>query len=413
MKKVAIIGGGAAGALAGIRASERGLDVTIFEKNEKIGKKVFITGKGRCNVTNACDAEEFFEHITGNKKFLYSSFYGFDNHAIMELVEKYGCPLKVERGNRVFPVSDHSSDVISALKKALADKGCKIIYNEKIESIKQNQEGSGFFIKNSNHKKYKFDAVIIATGGKSYPLTGSTGDGYKFAKSLGHTVTELRPSLLPLKIKEDWCPTLQGLSLKNVTLTMMNGKKKVFSEMGEMLFTHEGVSGPLVLTASSVYARLKDTSDVKLYLDLKPAITSEQFDKRLQREFEEGNQKHLKNILNSVYPSKMADLIPYLSEVDGNKKANIISKEERLRIVNITKRLEMTVTGTAAFEEAIVTCGGVSLKEVNPSTMESKIVPDLYFAGEILDLDAHTGGYNLQIAWSTGYLAGDSVCMDV
>lgn len=434
-KKIAIIGAGPAGVMAGITASKRGLDVIIFERNEKIGKKLFITGKGRCNLTNACEAEEFFEHLNGNKKFMYSAFYGFDNRSVMDFIEENGCPVKIERGNRVFPVSDHSCDVIQALKNALKDTNCKVRLNEKIESISVKKE-SGFVKKESDsdnkeicpgesqsektifvletseHKKYEFDGLILATGGKSYTSTGSTGDGYKFAKAFGHTITNLRPSLLPLKIKEEWCPMLQGLSLKNVSLTMMNGKKKVFSEMGEMLFTHEGVSGPLVLTASSFYARLKETENVELILDLKPALTTEQLDKRFQREFEGGNLKQLHNILPALYPARLATIIPDLADVDRYKKVNTISREERNRLVSVTKGIKMTVTGTASFEEAIITCGGVSLKEVNPSTMESKLVPGLFFAGEILDLDAHTGGYNLQIAWSTGHLAGENILSD-
>lgn len=442
MSKIAVIGGGAAGMMAAIRAAERGHKVTVFEKNEKLGKKVYITGKGRCNVTNACDAEEFFEHVTGNAKFFYSAFYGFDNQAVMDLIEKAGCPLKTERGNRVFPVSDHSSDVIKALRGRMEQLGCDIRYKTQIkklltqdyinESVEISPETNSavddvsWNKKDSKKKKNKyekqitgvvtaddrkdfFDAVILATGGVSYPSTGSTGDGHSFAKELGMQVTELKPSLVPFEIKEKWCERLQGLALKNVTATLYIDGKKVFSQMGELLFTHFGVSGPLILTASSVLAQKKKYNDVMLTIDLKPALTEEQFDKRLLREFEEAQNKQLKNILPAVYPSSLATLIPELSEVDETKPVHSVTREERERLVKCTKKLELTVRGTRGFAEAIITSGGVDLKEINPSTMECKRIKGLYIAGELLNLDAHTGGYNLQIAWSTGYLAGESV----
>lgn len=431
MSKVAVIGGGAAGMMAAIRAAEKGHKVTVYEKNEKLGKKVYITGKGRCNVTNACDAEEFFEHVTGNAKFFYSAFYGFDNHSVMELIEKSGCPLKTERGNRVFPVSDHSSDVIKALRNRMESLGCEIRYHNSVKQIftedyrevddsceegteakkkkKVKYESEVKGIVNSEGKKEFYDSVILATGGVSYPSTGSTGDGHKFATELGLKVTELKPSLVPFEIKEKWCTKLQGLALKNVSATLHVDGKKVFSQMGEMLFTHFGVSGPLILTASSALAQCKNYNSVMLTIDLKPALSKEQFDKRVLRELEEGHNKQLKNILPTMFPSGLAALIPELIEVDETKPAHSVTREERERIVSITKEMKLTVLGTRGFEEAIITCGGVDLKEINPSTMECKRIKDLYIVGELLNLDAHTGGYNLQIAWSTGYLAGDSV----
>lgn len=406
--------------IAAIAAAELGADVTVYEKNEKLGKKLFITGKGRCNVTNDCDPENFFEHVmNSNKKFLYSSYYGFDNNAVMSFFENNGCRLKVERGNRVFPVSDHSSDIIKTLKDRLNELNVQVCLNSEIKGINSftDENGNRTFASvsvktGSSLKDVSFDAVIVATGGVSYPITGSTGDGHKFAAGNGHTVTELKPSLCPLLCREKWCANLAGLSLKNVTATLESDGKKVYKEMGEMLFTHTGVSGPLILTASSVLANLKNANNVKLYIDLKPALSDEQFDRRLIRELEEGNLKEIKNILPKIYPSSLVPVILELSKVDGYKKANVISASERKEILKVTKNLELTVTGTASFDEAIITKGGISLKEVNPSTMESKIVKNMYFAGEILDLDAQTGGYNLQIAWSTGHLAGENAASE-
>ncbi|MBQ7765549.1 MAG: NAD(P)/FAD-dependent oxidoreductase [Lachnospiraceae bacterium] len=446
MSKIAVIGGGAAGMMAAIRAAERGHHVTIYEKNEKLGKKVYITGKGRCNVTNACDAETFFEHITGNAKFFYSAFYGFDNFRVMELLEKLGCPLKTERGNRVFPISDHSSDVIKALRKYIEKLNCQVCYNTPVKALlteeyKDNDtafyEGNNVYeygfpekaednkrsekkkknkyvqkivgVELAGGKKVFYDNVILATGGVSYPSTGSTGDGHRFAKELGLNVTECKPSLVPFEVKEEWCGRLQGLALKNVTATLYVDGKKVFSQMGELLFTHFGVSGPLILTASSVLAQKKNANDVMLTIDLKPALTEEQLDKRFLKEFEEGHNKQLKNILSSLYPSGLAAIMPKLAGVEESKPAHSITREERERLVRNTRELKLTVIGTRGFAEAIITSGGIDLKEVNPSTMECKTVKNLYVAGELLNLDAHTGGYNLQIAWSTGYLAGDCV----
>ena len=425
MSNIAVIGGGAAGMMAAVRAAERGHNVTIYEKNEKLGKKVYITGKGRCNVTNACEAEAFFEHVMGNAKFFYSAFYGFDNFQVMELLERIGCPLKTERGNRVFPVSDHSSDVIKALRLYLEKLGCDIRYKtavkglisesfikencEEVSSSKNKYEQRIKGVITATGEKEYYDSVILATGGVSYPSTGSTGDGHRFAEDLGLKVTELKPSLVPFEVKEEWCERLQGLSLKNVTAILYVDGKKVFSQMGEMLFTHFGVSGPLILTASSELAQKKNNSEVILTINLKPALTEEQLDKRFLKEFETGHNKQLKNILPALYPTSLAGLMPELAGVDESKPAHSVTREERERLVRNTRELTMTVTGTRGFAEAIITAGGVDLKEVNPSTMECKRVKGLYVVGELLNLDAHTGGYNLQIAWSTGHLAGDCV----
>jgi len=437
MSKIAVIGGGAAGMMAAIRALEKGHQVTLFEKNEKLGKKLYITGKGRCNVTNACETDVFFTHMNGNAKFLYSSFYAFDNQAVQEYIQKAGCPLKVERGNRVFPVSDHSSDVIKALRQRLEKLGCEILYKSEIKELlaedmpcetdeflsednskdngknKKSKKKKGYEkfvtgVKTGDGKKYFFDSVIVATGGVSYPVTGSTGDGYKFGRKLGLDIVEPVPSLVPFETKETWAHSLQGLALKNVTATLFADGKKVFSQMGELLFTHFGISGPLILTASSELAR-KKARDVKVILDLKPAIDAAQFDKRLIREFEENHKKQVKNIMPGIYPARLGEVILELAGIDGERSAYTVTKPEREALVRLTKELPLTITGTRGFDEAIITCGGIALKEVNPSTMECKTVKGLYFAGEVLDLDAHTGGYNLQIAWSTGYLAGDSV----
>ena len=451
MSEVIVIGGGAAGMMAAIAASERGHHVVLLEKNEKLGKKLFITGKGRCNVTNAADMETLFAHVCSNAKFLYSAFYGFDNRAVMELVEKAGCPLKIERGERVFPVSDHSSDVIAALTRILKQNGVEIRLHAEVQELlcKAMPETDGgqhiWGVELADGRKLHADAVIICTGGLSYASTGSTGDGLRFAEETGHKVTECRPSLVPLQIAQDWCRELMGLSLKNVELRMVCGKKECYREQGEMLFTHFGVSGPLVLTASCYlgsvqkkskkskgsknedsrkYGRTENvgqksgqtveeladgTESVQLYIDLKPALSEEQLDKRLLRDFDEQKNKQFKNALGGLFPAKLIPVMVMLSGIDRDKKVNEISKEERKSFVQLIKNLPLTVTGTRPFAEAIITQGGVSVKNINPSTMESKLIKGLYFAGEVLDLDAHTGGFNLQIAWSTGHLAGESI----
>lgn len=404
-KHVIVIGGGAAGTMAAYMAAKNGHKVTLFEKNEKIGKKIFITGKGRCNVTNACDITDFFENIPTNSKFLYSAVYSFTNQDVIDFFVEAGCPLKVERGDRVFPVSDHSSDVISALKRKLNEVLVDIKLNTEVkELILSEGKVTGVILKDG--KKVLADAVVVATGGISYPTTGSTGDGYQWAGECEHKIVEPVPALVPLETKEDWTKSLQGLSLKNVSLSFRNGKKTIYEGFGEMMFTHFGITGPLVLSASSY---LKNTNGVQAFLDLKPALTKEQLDKRILREFDENKNKQFKNSINGLFPAKMVPVMLSLSGINPDKKVNEISKEERKFFVDLIKELPMTITGTRDFKEAIITRGGVSVKDVNPSTMESKKIKDLYFAGEVLDVDGLTGGFNLQIAWSTGALAGNNI----
>ncbi len=417
MSKILVIGGGAAGMMAAAAASDRGHHVVLFEKNEKLGKKVFITGKGRCNVTNAADIETLLANVCTNEKFLYSAFYGYDNQAVMKFLEAAGCPLKVERGDRVFPVSDHSSDVIAAFQRYLKKQGVDIQLNAEVKCLlwETEPEAKVTGVQLKNGQKIMADAVIVCTGGLSYPSTGSTGDGLNWAEETGHKITECRPSLVPLETAEEWCRDLMGLSLKNVSLRMVCGKKELYHEQGEMLFTHFGVSGPLVLTASCYLKKIcpgkktQPAEPVKLYLDLKPALAEEQLDKRILRDFEEQKNKQFKNALGGLFPSKLIPVMVMLSDIDGEKKVNEITREERKSFVNLIKNLPLKVTGTRSYAEAIITQGGVSVKDVDPSTMESKRMKSLYFAGEVLDLDAHTGGFNLQIAWSTGHLAGESV----
>ena len=433
MAEIVIIGGGAAGMMAAIAAAradqENRNHVTLLEKNEKLGKKLFITGKGRCNVTNACETEALFNNIMEHAKFLYSAIYGFDNQAVMSFFEEKGCPLKIERGQRVFPESDHSSDIIKALEQELKRAGVKVLLDREVKKInlrqlvqdetedtkkskkklKQTSEvlNIEFFDKTNNKKDVlSADRIVVATGGISYVLTGSTGDGYRFAKSCRHTVTSLSPALVPFTIGEEWCLSLQGLSLKNVQATVEADGKMIYSDFGEMLFTHYGVSGPLMLSASSHYVH-KNCDGAKLYIDLKPALTAEQLDKRILREFDENKNKQFKNAINHLFPAKLLPIMPMLAQIDPDKKVHEITKEERERFIGVIKHMELTITGVRDYNEAIITKGGVATNEVNPSTMESKLVKGLYFAGEVLDVDALTGGFNLQIAWSTGYLAGN------
>ncbi len=412
-KKVLVIGGGAAGMMAAIAAAKEGASVTLLEKNEKTGKKLFITGKGRCNLTNACGDEEFFQSVVSNEKFLYSAFYTLDNRAVMEFFEKAGCRLKTERGNRVFPVSDHSSDVIAALNNRMRKEGIRVLLNTAVSEILTEKEVAKnksrvMGVKLTDGKVLPADAVIIATGGKSYESTGSDGDGYRFAEKAGHTIREVKPALAPFTVKEEWCKSLQGLSLRNVSATLICKKKKLYEGFGEMLFTHFGVSGPLILSASSYYAKKINNMPAQLHIDLKPALSREQLDKRILRDFDENKNRQFKNSLNGLLPAKMIPVMIQISGIPPEKPVNEITKEERTRLLECLKNLALTVTGTRGFSEAIVTQGGVHVKEINPSTMESKLVGGLYFAGEILDTDAMTGGFNLQIAWSTGYLAGIS-----
>lgn len=403
--KVAVIGGGPAGIIAAGAAAERGHDVLLFEKNEQLGKKLFITGKGRCNITNAAPVEEFFDNIVTNRNFLYSSLYTFDNNAIIDLLGRYGLSTKVERGNRVFPKSDKSSDVIKAFKRYLDQVGVDIRLNSEVSHIKYDGESFTVFIKNGG--EFTFDRLVVTTGGKSYPATGSTGDGYLFAKSVGHTITELRPSLVPIELSDSWVKELMGLSLKNVSLTAYQGKKEVHSEFGEMVFTHYGISGPIVLSMSNYVNDIR--SDLRLTLDLKPALDEEKLDARIIRDFNQFSNKQLKNALNDLLPQR---LIPWVIEASGiypDKVVHQITKEERESLVTALKNFPLHFKGFRPIDEGIVTSGGVNVKEINPSTMESKIIPGLFFAGEIIDVDALTGGYNLQIAYSTGYLAGINV----
>lgn len=399
--KVGIIGGGPAGIMAAGIAASRGLDVILIEKNERIGKKLFITGKGRCNITNAAPIEDFFDSIITNKNFLYSSLYSFTNEDIINLLGDYGLRTKIERGNRVFPESDKSSDVIKAFTKFLNDKNVEILLNSKVEKIIYKNNSFSVYI---GDKEYIFDKLVIATGGKSYPATGSTGDGYVFAKRIGHTITEIKPSLVPIEINAPWIKDLQGLSLRNVNLKVYNGKKLLHEEFGEMVFTHYGISGPIVLSISN-YIHNKN-GDIRLSLDLKPSLDNEKLDNRIIRDFEKYSNKQLKNALNDLIPQRLIPWIIEYSDIDPEKVVNQITKEERTRLYTTIKNFDMEFKAFRPIEEAIITSGGVSVKEIDPSTMESKLVPNLFFAGEIIDVDALTGGFNLQIAFSTGYLAG-------
>jgi hypothetical protein len=457
MADIVIVGAGAAGMMSAVAAAKANNqnNVILIEKNEKLGKKVFITGKGRCNVTNACEVEALFGNVMEHSKFLYSAIYGFDNQAVMRFFEEAGCPLKTERGQRVFPVSDHSSDIIKTLEMELKKLKVKILLNTEVKKLltsksDDDNDGNSDEIKNiendkyskkksSNKKKIKFtsvitgaevydktakrkyvinaDRMIVATGGCSYVLTGSTGDGYRFAKECGHSIVETSPSLVPFSIAEKWCYELQGLSLRNVKATVTVDGKQIYSDFGEMLFTHYGVSGPLILSASSYYVHNiskpdVNNKDVKLYIDLKPALTYEQLDKRILREFDDNKNKQFKNVISSLFPSKLVPVMPMLADISPDRKVNEVTREERERFVNVIKNMELTITGTRDYNEAIITKGGISTNEISPSTMESKLVKGLYFAGEVLDLDALTGGFNLQIAWSTGYLAGQSAVVD-
>lgn len=405
---VAVIGGGAAGMMAAIVAARKGHKVQLFEKNEKLGKKVYITGKGRCNITNAADLEQIFANVVTNRKFLYSAFYGFDNQQTIQFFEELGVRTKIERGDRVFPVSDKSSDVIQGMQRELKRLGVKLHLSTEVAGIRHN-DGQVEGILLSDGAFIPAGAVIVATGGLSYPSTGSTGDGYRFAKEMGHTVTKLSPSLVPFQIKEEFVREMQGLSLKNVSLKLYAGKKKIYDDFGEMLFTHFGVSGPLILSASSCVSKYLDKQEITLVLDLKPALSAEQLDARIVRDFSEMQNKQFKNGLDKLLPKKMIPVVLALSEIDPNKPIHSVTKEERQRIVTLLKSMELHLEGLRGYNEAIITKGGISVKEINPGTMESNLVQGVYFVGEVLDLDALTGGYNLQIAWSTAYAAGSQV----
>ena len=399
--------------MAAITAARRGFKVTLVEKNEKLGKKLFITGKGRCNITNAGDSEDLFNSIVTNRKFMFSSFNGFSNYDTLGFFDELGLHIKIERGNRVFPESDHSSDVIGALNRELKRLSVDVRLNTEVKDIIVNDgKATGVVIKCSGKEStIQADNVIVATGGNSYQSTGSTGDGYRFARKLGHSVTPILPALVPFNVAEDWESDLQGLSLKNVSIVVLDGKQEIYSDFGEMLFTHFGVSGPLILSASSFAARRIKEHPLKLVIDLKPALSQEQLDERILRDFDEEKNKAFKNSLDKLLPKKMIPVIVRLSDIDGNKKVNEITKQERQKLVSLIKGLELTITGLRGFNEAIITQGGINVREINPTTMESKLVKNLYFAGEVLDVDALTGGFNLQVAWSTGYAAADHLVM--
>lgn len=415
MSNIVVVGGGAAGMMGALIAAEGDNHVVLLEKNEKLGKKLFITGKGRCNITNDCDVEELLKNVVTNEKFLYSSLYGFDSQTTQQFFEKLGVQLKIERGNRVFPASDHSSDVIKVLQNAMIRQGVEIRTGCEVTKILTEEKqgvvsASGVVL--ADGKKIQADKILLATGGISYPLTGSTGEGHKIAERTGHTVTEMFPALVPLKIREEWCHTLMGLSLKNVKVSFGTEKKQIYEEFGEMLFTHYGVSGPIVISASSYLTKKLKSQELTMYIDLKPALSTEQLDRRIQKDFEANLNKNFKNAVTGLFPAKLTPVMIMLSGISAEKKVNEITREERKNFVELIKKLPLTVTGTADFNEAIITQGGVSVKDVNPSTMESKKVHNLFFAGEIMDLDALTGGYNLQIAWSTAFLAAESMKQD-
>lgn len=411
MKKVLVIGGGAAGMMAAVFAARGGREVHVFEKNEKLGKKLFITGKGRCNITNAGEMDTLFTSVVSNSKFLYSAFYGFTNEQTITFFEELGVPVKIERGNRVFPVSDHSSDVIGALSREMNRLGVEVHLHAEVEKILTDRENPELIrgIRLKNGKEVAGDACIVATGGISYPSTGSTGDGLRFAEELGLKVTELFPALVPMEVKEWYAKELQGLSLRNVTAAIYDGKKKLYEEFGEMLFTHYGVSGPIIISASSSVGKKLKEKELRLCIDLKPALTQEQLDQRILRDFEENRNKQFKNSVDRLFPTKLKPIMIELSGISPEKKVNEISKEDRIRFVKLIKEFPMTLTGLRSYKEAIITKGGVSVKEIDPGTMESKKIKGLYFIGEVLDLDALTGGFNLQIAWSTAAAAGNAV----
>ena len=402
MKRIAVIGAGPAGMIAAAFAKTESTSVTVFDRNEKAGKKLFLTGKGRCNLTNIAPKDEFMQNIPRNPRFLYSAFDGFFNNDVIDLVEKEGVPTKVERGGRVFPQSDKSSDVLKALVKFTRDSGAVINLNSRVRSVKK--EGEEFVLELWDGDIRRFDAVIIATGGMSYPSTGSTGDGYAFARAFGHTVTELRPSLISLVTEETWPGELAGLSLKNVTLTAVKNGSRVYSELGEMLFTHSGVSGPLVLSASTRIA--DEPSGAQLFIDMKPALDPQTLEARVLRDLEANKHKQMKNAILGLLPSRMVPIVLMIAGIDPEKTTDTFTKQERKKLVSTLKSIPLTVKRAAPIDEAIITRGGVSVKEISPKTMESKLVPGLYFAGEVIDVDAYTGGFNLQIAYSTGAAAG-------
>ena len=415
---VVVVGGGPAGMLAAISAAQNGNEVTILEKMNSLGRKLLITGKGRCNITSSIDISEFINNIPGNGRFLYSAFKNYDNEDIIKLLKEEGVKVKEERGNRIFPLSDKSQDVLNALIRRLKKLNVNIKVNCKVTKIIEENKivvGVNYIENSSVEKKLLADKIIIATGGKSYPNTGSTGDGYIIASELGHTITKIKPSLVPYKILEkELCMELQGLSLKNVAIKIMDkeNNKKIYEDFGEMLFTHFGVSGPIILSSSAHLLRYKnldnllEKSKINLIIDLKPALSNEKLDLRILRDFEELKNKKFINSLDKLLPKKMIIPIINLSKIDPEKRVNEVTKEERARLISVIKNFTLTICDFKEIDIAIITAGGISIKEINSSTMESKIVKNLYFAGEIIDVDAYTGGFNLQIAYSTGYTAG-------
>ena len=415
--KVIVVGGGPSGMMAAISAAESGNDVILLEKNKTLGKKLLITGKGRCNITSSLEMEDFIKSTPGNGKFLYSSFKNFTNKDIIKLLKEEGLEVKEERGNRIFPVTDRAQDVLNCFERRLKKLKVKILFEQKVTNLiilEKNDEKTITGVK-TEKDIFKADKVILATGGKSYPLTGSTGDGYILAKNVGHTIEKIKPSLVPLEVYElDLCRTLQGLSLRNVAIKIIDTSKNkiIYNDFGEMLFTHFGISGPVVLSSSAHLVRYKNIDNllkerkIKFSIDLKPALTGEKLNDRILRDFEESKNKEFKNSLDKLLPQKLIAPIIDATNIDGNKKVNSITKLERQKMVSILKNFEITIKDFRDIKDAIVTSGGVKLKEVDPKTMESKIVKGLYFAGEILDVDSYTGGFNLQIAYSTGFTAG-------
>ena len=422
---VVIIGGGPAGIMSAIISAENGNNVTLLEKKERLGRKLLITGKGRCNITSSLPIEEFIPNVPGNGQFLYSAFQNYTNTDIIELLKKEGLEVKEERGNRIFPITDKSLDVLKCFTKRLKELNVKIEYNIKVtEIVPKDEKGKLKIIalemdKNiQKNKVFEADKVILATGGKSYPLTGSTGDGYEIAKKLGHTITKIRPSLVPLEtFEQNICKELQGLSLRNVKIQLKNveSNKVIYEDFGEMLFTHFGVSGPTILSSSAHLVRYKNIDEllknkkVILTIDFKPALSEEKLDERILRDFNEFKNKQFKNSLDKLLPQKLIPVIIEKSGINSEKKVNEINKKERHRLVNLLKNFEVAIKGFRPIDEAIITSGGINIKEINPKTMESKLVEGLYFSGEIIDVDAYTGGFNLQIAYSTGYTAGNNI----
>jgi predicted Rossmann fold flavoprotein len=407
MQRIIVVGGGAAGLMAAYSAAKNGGTATVLEKMPDIGRKILITGKGRCNITNSADIKTIIKNIPGNGAFLYSALSAFDNNDVVSFMNEYGVKTKVERGNRVFPVSDKARDVVAAFAKALARVGATVITGTTVKKIRVAENKVVGVVTEKGHE-YNADAIIVATGGASYPGTGSSGDGYRIAKELGHTVTSLKPSLVPLEVAEEWVQDLQGLSLRNITASVIFEGKKVAEEFGEMLFTHYGLSGPIILSLSKKVAELLNNhnKEVMVSINLKPALSLEILDQRIQRDFEKFSRKQFKNALSDLLPAKLIETFIDLSFIDPEKPVNQITKKERQRMIELLTDLRLTITKTRPISEAIVTAGGVNIKEINPKTMESKLINGLYFAGEVIDIDGFTGGYNLQAAFATGYVAG-------